>query len=313
MNNLDKKNQFDIQYLYHVIQKNGFKEIISIELLKNDYFSIMYQVNDQYIIEFSKFPKSRSDFKMMIDLYRYYSKDVKVLPVLIYDESKKIVPLIYSIFRKPLGEPLCKSWNILSQQSKRQIAHEVFSEIKKINMNTPHFMVKEKYVVDFRKRKASIQRIVSNSLKSDLPQQVKNRIKYYVRVNLPLLKEETLVPTYNTFKFDYVFINNGHVSALSGFNQLIITSNDYILESLYRMASDFLNAPFSRCYSDTFGTKGMDDILEWIEDEIPEIFQYRMFEKRIGLYLLERSLRHYLKSHSKYVLDEIVSILDIFE
>ncbi len=281
--------------------------------MKNDYFSLLYHINDEFMIEFSKNPSASSDFKTMVDLYRYYSKSVNVPRVLIYDQSRKIVPFVYAIFRKPAGKPLCSIWNSLEKSTRSSILHQTFGEIKKINQHSPSVLHKPKFVVNFSKRKSSIHKLTSRCLKSNLSQGTKTKIKNFVREYLPLLREETLVPTYNLFKFDFVFVKEDKVTGLTGFNHLIVTSNDYILESLFRMASDFLQSPFSRCYTDPKRKIGFDNLLEIVEDELPEIFQYREFDKRLGLYLLERSMRHYLKSKDHgSIRQEIDDILEVF-
>ncbi len=265
------------------------------------------------MIEFSKTPSVSTDFKTMVGLYRYYSKSVKVPRVLIYDQSKKIVPFVYAIFRKPPGVSLCSIWNGLDNETRTMVLHQTFAEIKKINQHSPSFLNRPNYIYNYSKRKSSIHKLTSRCLKSNLSHGTKTKIKNYVREYLPLLREETLVPTYGLFKFDYVFIDHKTVTGLTGFNNLIITSNDYLLESLFRMASDFLQAPFSRCYADPKAKLGFDRLLEIVEDELPEIFQYRDFEKRLGLYLLERSMKHYLKSNNHgSIRQEIEDILEIF-
>lgn len=220
---------------------------------------------------------------------------------------------MYAIYRKPSGVPLCRLWNTLQEDQRSKILHQTFSAIKQINQHNPSILHKPSNVINYSKRKSSIHKLTSRCLKSALPQSIKVKIKNYVRENLPLLREENLVPTYNVFKFDFVFVEEDRLTGLTGFNNLVITSNDYLLESLFRMASDFLHAPFSRCYSDPKEKIGYDNLLEIVEDELPEIFQYRNFEKRLGLYLLERSMRHYLKSKDHIsIKQEIHDILEIF-
>ncbi len=307
-------SEFEINHLYKVIQKNGHTEIISIELLSNERSTLRYLVNSDIIVEFAKYPSEKEKIRTTVALYRHYSNIIPTAKVSLYDESKKIVPMIYAIYEKPKGDPICKIWNSLSVKERKKYVHEAMGYVRTINQNPPSIFQDPRFTIDYRTRSANLKRLTNQVLRSSLSSQMKNRIKKVIRQYLPALKEEILVPTYKVFKLDYVFVDEGVVTGLIGLDNLVVTSNDYILESIYRIASDFLQAPFSRCYADQKVKHGFELLPEWVEDVMPELFQHQAFDKRVTLYLLERSLKLFLKyPTNEGIIEELQGILDLFE
>lgn len=133
------EQKFDVQYLYQVFQKNGFNEIVSIELVKNDHFSLLYHINDEFMIEFSKQKGPFTHFKTTVDLYRYYGKSIQVPRVLIYDQSKKSFHWCMPSTVSPLEFPFVGCGTLFRRTRGRKSFIRPFQQLNKLISITLQF------------------------------------------------------------------------------------------------------------------------------------------------------------------------------
>ena len=118
-----------IKIVFRYFNLEEVKEIIK---LKKGFSRLVFSVNDKYVIKICVNQAKENQMQNEKDFY-INNKAIYTPNLIIFDDSKKILPYIYSIEQKINGKNLFELWPKFNQTSKERFLDELVKILKLIH------------------------------------------------------------------------------------------------------------------------------------------------------------------------------------
>ena len=120
-----------IKIVFRYFNLEEIKEIIK---LKKGFSRLVFSVNDKYVIKICVNQAKENQMQNEKDFY-INNKAIYTPNLIIFDDSKKILPYIYSIEQKINGKNLFELWPKFNQTSKERFLDELVKILKLIQFD----------------------------------------------------------------------------------------------------------------------------------------------------------------------------------
>lgn len=264
----------------------------------------VYNIDNKYILRINKLGKiSDNCFKKAYFLYDFFKDKIPCPEVLVFDDSNKIIPYTYGIYKMIKGDNLAYVWHTYTEKEKELIIKQICNKLLIPLYNT-------KYSEKFKKFKEARYSLNSNIdwhntiyteinfylskikdkklLDSKKIQKIENFISKYHN----LFKESNIFLTFWDLHFNNVIVKNKKVVGFIDFDAIVYASLDNPLAVVKRIMIQ-PKVYVSKDFAKNINSKDYENLFFWYKKYFPEMFNFKNLDKRLDFYLLSSYLKHY--------------------
>lgn len=241
--------------------------------------NVVYFVNDEYVIKFSKNEKTAKKLQKEIGFYQTTKLTCKPK----YIASGFVGDMAYLIITKIEGYPLYKVWHTLSEDKRERLVEKICEILKQIHTSRIDFLeesyvfnnLTDKWVKSFEK---NIKELNKRGITAE-------KLEVFVKTKLAkIFAEEKPALVYNDAHFDnFIYNEKEDELYIIDFDRLVFTSADYELLIIVSMVN---NPKKFASLEDEKNCKKSDykNILNYMKKYYPRLFDFEWLDDRIFVY-----------------------------
>ena len=292
------------QEINNIFTKKLNKKPKKISKVEIGFSTDVYNIDNKYILRINKLGKiSDNCFKKAYFLYDFFKDKIPCPEVLVFDDSYKIIPYTYGIYKMIKGNNLTDVWHTYTDKEKEQIIKQICDKLL-----IPLYKTKysQKFKI-FKEARYSLNpnvdwhdtvynEIIFNLLdlkeKKLLDNKKIKKIETFISKYHPLFKEAKIFLTFWDLHFNNVIVKNKKVVGFIDFDAIVYASLDNPLAVVKRMMIQ-PKAYVSKEFSKNINSRDYNNLLVWYKKYFPEMFDFKDLDKRLDFYLLSSYLKHY--------------------
>lgn len=290
MNELQIVNSIKMIFRYYHL---GTVNICS--KINNGFSRMVFNVNNMYIIKICVNHEKEGNINNELSFYSNHYGDYYP-NLIVYDDTKKILPYIYTIEEKINGNNLFEIWSTIDDKSKKKILFSLVEVLRKIHKTVEPFQYNE--LTFLNQFDELYQKCIKRNIFS------KKETEYLQSLRLHMIE-----PLHNA-KVGYIHgdlhFNNifwtGDKIKLIDFENYGISYIDKDFDSLNRMSRN----PSSFLYSDNkrikCNFKDYEMIMDYFKEIYPEICKEEQYDDRLLIYDCINSIKwiYYYPNYKLY-------------
>ncbi len=263
--------------------------------LKNGFSRLVYNIDDKYVLKVCINPDREEGMRNEIEFYKNNASSYTP-NLIVFDDSKTILPYIFSIEEKLEGENLFSIWPATDDAEKRYILDRLVDVLKQIHKTVnPEQKEILKIVKDFD---ISCMRCFDSKILSQ------EEIKYLKKLEtnmIAFLQEAQFGYIHGDLHFNNIFWTKDGIKLID-FENYGIAPIDKEFDSLSRMIRDpnsFLTAQESHLHQ---REEDYLRIMDYLGQIYPEVCKQENYENRLLIYDCLNSARwlYYYPQYERY-------------
>lgn len=279
-----------IKIVFRYFNLEEIKEIIK---LKKGFSRLVFSVNDKYVIKICVNQAKENQMQNEKDFY-INNKAIYTPNLIIFDDSKKILPYIYSIEQKINGKNLFELWPKFNQTSKERFLDELVKILKLIHQ--PIIINDEKRLEIISKFNLLLDKCISKNIFSCDEIKYLKQLEYYMK---KYFSDAKFGYIHGDLHFNNMFWTEEGIKLID-FENYGIAPLDKEFDSIWRMARDpnsFLSDK-KICQNPT----DYKIIKDYLKEIYPEVCNQTNFESRLLIYDCLNSINwiYYYPSYERY-------------
>lgn len=279
-----------IKIVFRYLNLEEVKEIIK---LKKGFSRLVFSVNDKYVIKICINPDKENQMRNEKKFYAN-NKSTYTPDLIIFDDSKKILPYIYSVEQKINGKNLFEIWSKVNQTSKERFLDELVKILKLIHH--PTIINDEKRLETVSKFNLLLDKCISKNIFSSDEIKYLKQLEYYMK---KYFSDAKFGYIHGDLHFNNIFWTKDGIKLID-FENYEIAPLDKEFDSISRMVRD----PNSFLLDKKLWQNPTDYkiIMDYLKEIYPEVCNQTNFENRLLIYDCLNSMNwiYYYPSYERY-------------
>ncbi|NQV89709.1 MAG: aminoglycoside phosphotransferase family protein [Parcubacteria group bacterium] len=283
-----------------VFSENSIKDVTSIKKIEVGFSNDVYSVDDKYILKVCKSEENEYRFKRESHFYKFFHKKIPVPNVIIFDDTKKVIDKLYTIYHKIEGDNLYSQWHLMDERTRRDIFRQLCGLLRVIN-EADYTGFKEILNFDdpFSWHDKVYNRVAELLSETEvggvISKEFIESIKGYVETNHGALEEQKIGLVYWDAHFDNILVKENKIVGILDFERTDVDSIDFGLDIIKRMVeqpSKYISEEFEKHVK----REDYENLLDWFKEFYPKPFEFKNLETRLDLYSIQHdldTLRHW--------------------